>query len=94
VTILFSPEAELDLAATLEHLAERNADAAEALRVEVFRQLSLLDEGGVNGALVALRSGRRVRRWLVHPFWIYYRRQGSVLEVVRVYHHARRPLER
>jgi plasmid stabilization system protein ParE len=94
VTVLFSPEAELDLATTLEHIAERNADAAEALRLGVFRQLSLLDEGAVDGALTTLRSGHRVRRWFVHPFWIYYRRQGSVLEVVRVYHHARGPLER
>jgi hypothetical protein len=60
----------------------------------VFRQLSLLDEGAVDGALTTLRSGRRVRRWFVHPLWVYYRRQGSVLEVVRVYHHARKPLER
>ncbi|HEU4410908.1 MAG TPA: type II toxin-antitoxin system RelE/ParE family toxin [Polyangiaceae bacterium] len=94
MTVLFSPEAELDLATTLEHLAERNTDAAEALRLDVFRQLSLLDEGAVDGALTTLRSGRRVRRWLVYPLWVYYRRQGSVLEVVRVYHHARRPLER
>jgi hypothetical protein len=60
----------------------------------VFRQLSRLDEGAVDGALTTLRSGRRVRRWFVHPFWVYDRRQGSVLEVVRIDHHARGPLDR
>ncbi|HWL84373.1 MAG TPA: hypothetical protein VNO21_01145 [Polyangiaceae bacterium] len=46
--------------------------------------VDIQDEGGV----------RRVHRWRAHPFHLYYRRQGEVFYVVRLYHAARQPIER
>lgn len=48
----------------------------------------------VEGREVRLRDGRQVHTWPVPPYRIYYRQSADVFEVVRVYHQARRPIER
>ncbi|HEU4410284.1 MAG TPA: type II toxin-antitoxin system RelE/ParE family toxin [Polyangiaceae bacterium] len=89
-----APQAARDLRDALTFLVGENPDAAESLLASFGREFELLASGIVEGAQTTLRSGRRVRRWLVHPFWVYYRRTPAGLEILRVYHHARRPLER
>ncbi len=94
MTYRVSPQAARDLSAALADLAGENADAAAGLLNGFAREFELLASGIVEGAQATLRSGRQVRRWLVPPFWVYYRRTPAGLEILRVYHHARRPLER
>jgi hypothetical protein len=48
----------------------------------------------VTGREVLLRDGRWVKTWPVPPYRIYYRVSGQELQVIRVYHQARRPIER
>lgn len=55
----------------------------------------MIDElaaGGLDGPEQELLSGQRVRSWPVPPVRVYYRRTGDLLEVVRIYHQARRPI--
>lgn len=54
----------------------------------------MLGSGLVTGAEVTLRDVRRVHCWSMAPFRIYYRVVGDELQVVRIYHQARRPIER
>lgn len=54
----------------------------------------MLASGVMAGKEVLLRDGRRVHTWPVPPYRIYYRKGGEVFQVVRVYHQARRPIER
>jgi hypothetical protein len=37
---------------------------------------------------------RAVREHYIRPFRVYYERRPGVLYVVRLYHHAREPIER
>ncbi|PYM46503.1 MAG: hypothetical protein DME14_18060 [Candidatus Rokuibacteriota bacterium] len=53
----------------------------------------MLASGTVERREVRLRDGRRVHSWPVPPYRVYYRKSADVLEVVRVYHQARRPIE-
>ena len=92
--IRLAPAAVADLAGTLDHIANDSTAAAETLRVQVFERLASLERRDFEGAQTMLRSGLRVRRWYVHPFWIYYRRHETGIDVLRVYHHAREPIGR
>ena len=92
MTVLISEQAEEDLEESLSHIYERNPAAALKLARKVFAALSLLSAADVDGPSVQLTTGEIVRRWLVSPFRIYYVRDGDELRVVRIYHHARRPL--
>jgi plasmid stabilization system protein ParE len=92
VKVLFTPEAEADLQATLEFIQERNPSAALKLAKQVFSVLERLAAGRVDGPQHRLTTGETVRSWLIPPFRVYYQRQQDVLHVLRVYHHARRPI--
>jgi plasmid stabilization system protein ParE len=94
VKILLAPEAEADLQATLEFIGERNRSAAVKLGTRVFSTLEKLAESRVDGPEHRLTTGERVRSWLIPPFRIYYQRHQDVLHILRVYHHARRPVTR
>jgi len=94
VKVLLAPEAEADLQATLEFIAERNPGAALKLARQVFTRLRRLSEDRVDGPQHQLTSGETVRSWLIPPFRVYYQRQRDVLWVLRLYHHARRPISR
>jgi plasmid stabilization system protein ParE len=51
-----------------------------------------LARGDFDGPEQRLKSGLLVRSWPFPPYRLYYRRRDSVLEVMRVYHQARRPI--
>lgn len=81
-----------DLRATVEYIAQRNPVAAQALSDRVLRVVEQLAAGDFEGPEQRLRSGRLVRSWPVPPLRVYYQRRAHELVVLRVYHHARRPL--
>jgi len=62
------------------------------LVADVLLLVERLAEGDFEGPEQQLRSGMIVRSWPLPPYRIYYRRREGVLEVMRVYHHARRPI--
>lgn len=92
--IRYSAEASEDLLATLEYLAARNSRAAETLYRDVKLTLRRIAAGELDGPETTLRTGQQVRSWPVHPFRIYYRKVDGVLHVIRLHHHARRPIEK
>jgi plasmid stabilization system protein ParE len=94
VTVLFAPEAAEDLESAIGYVSEQNAAAASKMADRIFRAVEHLAAGLFKGREVELASGARVRFWYVHPMRIYYRRTAQVLQVVRIYHHARSPIER
>ena len=83
-----------DLRATVEYIARRNPSAAQALSDRVLRVVEQLAAGDFEGPEQRLRSGRLVRSWPVPPLRVYYQRRPDELVVLRLYHHARRPLTR
>jgi hypothetical protein len=42
---------------------------------------------------VTLSDGREVQTWPLYPYRIYYWVRGDTVEILRIYHQARRPLE-
>ena len=92
--IVFAPEAEQDLLAALDFLADRNPTAAAQLFGNVSALVRRLADGDFEGPELRLRSGEIVRSWPVSPYRLYYQRSDDELRVVRVYHQARRPIAR
>lgn len=92
--IVVAPLAREDLRGAYESIASDNSDAADRLLARIVEVIGLLATEAFTGREVVLRDGRRVRTWPVPPYRVYYRQQGDVFEVVRVYHQARRPIER
>lgn len=90
--VWIAPEAEADLQATLEFIRERNPTAAVKLATRVFDTLEKLSAGSFEGPQQRLTTGESVRSWLTPPFRIYYQRHQDTLYVLRIYHHARRPI--
>ena len=91
----FTEEASADLDACISYIHERNPRAAFELLDEVLRVVDALADREFEGTEVTLANGERVRTWPVAPLRIYYERGGDdVLRVLRVYHHARRPIAR
>jgi plasmid stabilization system protein ParE len=63
--------------------------------VERFNEVTaLLMSGLIEGPDVVLSDGRPARRWSMPPHRVYYRRHGRTVEILRVYHQVRRPIER
>lgn len=94
MTIVVSPLAQHDLRQAYNQIARDNPTAADGVLGRIVDVIGTLASGGVEGREVRLRDGRRVYTWPVPPYRIYYRRSADVFEVVRVYHQARRPIER
>ena len=90
--VRFSPRARQDLRSALEYLAASNPIAATELKDQLLSMIERLARGEFQGPEVQLRSGAVVRSWPVASFRIYYQRSAEALRVVRVYHHARRPI--
>ena len=88
----FAPEAVADLEAAVEYLMECNPDAARSLVDRVFELTDRLEAGEFDGPEQRLSDGSVVRSWPLHPFRLYYQRDGEVLNVLRLYHLRRRPL--
>lgn len=89
-----APEAAVDLQAAADFLKERNPSAAGALLLRFAETMALLSGGIVRGRSVTLKDGTRVLAWSMAPYKIYYRLETRRLAVLRVFHQARRPIER
>jgi plasmid stabilization system protein ParE len=94
VRFRYTPQALHDLEATCLHIREHNPSAAVKVLEQTEAMLAKLARAEVEGPEVELRSGERVRTWPIHPFRVYYVRDGSGIVVLRLHHHARRPLIR
>jgi len=94
VRIVVAPQAQADLGEAYNSVAGDNREAADRLLARVIEIIALLAAKAVLGREAVLRDGRRVRTWPVPPYRVYYRERDDVFEVVRVYHQARRPIER
>jgi plasmid stabilization system protein ParE len=94
VNVQFAPQAEADLTDALAYVRERNPHAAEKLAARIFGIIEMLAHGDFRGQDQRLTTGELVSSWPVPPFRIYYRITGDVLQVLRVYHRARRPIAR
>ena len=92
--IVVAPQAQADLGEAYNSVAGDNREAADRLLARVIEIIALLAAKAVLGREAVLRDGRRVRTWPVPPYRVYYRERDDVFEVVRVYHQARRPIER
>jgi plasmid stabilization system protein ParE len=93
VKIVLSPLAAQDLNEAYEFIANDNKRAADEVLIRITEVLGLLASGRVRGREVKLTRGRKVRTWSLPPYRIYYRIQDDELQVVRIYHQARRPIE-
>jgi plasmid stabilization system protein ParE len=89
-----SPEAIEDLEATLEHIERSAPVAALDLAERVLTLIERLAAGELDGPRQTLRSGEVVQSWPVPPVRIYCQRQPDQFVVLRIYHHARRPIVR
>ena len=91
--LVLTPAAEADLSEARDYLARISPRAAEDLLNRFDTLAETLASGLVRGREVTLEDGRVVRAWSMPPYTIYYRETADAVEVVRVYHQARRPLE-
>src|SRR5438093_1314567 len=82
-----------DLTDIYEFVAADNPVAAEQVITRLFDIMEQLAVGELKGPEIRLADGRRVRRWTVPPYRVYYRRSSRRTVIVRVYHQARRSLE-
>ena len=94
MTITVSPQAREDLKQAYQRIAQDHPEAAERLLVRIVEVIGMLASGQVEGWEVRLRDGRQVHTWPVPPYRIYYRKSAEVFQIVRMYHQARRSIER
>jgi toxin ParE1/3/4 len=93
MTPVWSPEAIDDLAALRAYIGEDDPAAAQRVAEHIVRSVELLSDNPQRG-----RPGRvpGTRELVVSrtPFIVPYRVRGSTLQILRVYHAARRWPER
>jgi plasmid stabilization system protein ParE len=94
VTIAVALEAQVDMQEAYRWISRHNPAAAKRLLEEFRRTFRALAAAEIQGPEVELLSGRRVNRWVVRSYRVYYRRTTAQLRILRVYHSARRPIER
>ena len=94
MTIVVAPQASKDLREAYEYILKDNPIAADRVLAHIVAVIGMLASEAVTGREVLLRDGRLVKTWPVPPYRIYYRVSGQELQVIRVYHQARRPIER
>jgi toxin ParE1/3/4 len=93
VKIVIAPLAAQDLQEAYDFIAKDSAHASDEVLIRITEVLGLLASGRVRGREVKLKGGRKVRAWSLPPYRIYYRIKEHELQVVRIYHQARRPIE-
>ena len=94
MTIVVASQAREDLREAYDYIRKDNPNAAPWVLAHIVEVIGMLVSEAVTGRDVLLRDGRRVKTWPVPPYRIYYRVKGQELQVIRVYHQARRPIER
>jgi toxin ParE1/3/4 len=92
--IVVAPQAGEDLREAYDYIAKDNPNAAGRVLAHIVEIIGMLASESVTGREVQLKDGRRVKTWPVPPYRIYYRVRVQELQVIRVYHQARRPIER
>lgn len=92
MTVHFAQQAEVDFAAIVKYLAERNPNAAVNLGDRIFTIIDKLARAEFDGPEQTLVSGEVVRSWSVPPVRVYYQRQTTAFWVLRIYHQAQRPI--
>lgn len=91
--IVLAPLAAQDLREAYDFIAGDNSEAADRVLAGILEAFGLLASGRIQGRQVTLRSGERVSTWSHPPYRVYYRISSDELQVIRVYHQARRPIE-
>lgn len=92
--IVYAPKARADLQTCVGFIAKDNPMAATHLAERVFALVDRLAAGDLEGPEQRLYDGQMVRSWPVPPLRVYYQRLANELRVLRIYHHARRPITR
>jgi toxin ParE1/3/4 len=93
VKIVIAPLAAQNLQQAYDFIAQDNLEAADRVLIAITETLGFLGSGIVQGRDVRLRTGELVSTWSHPPYRIYYRIIGEDLQLIRVYHQARRPIE-
>lgn len=91
--IVLSPQAQADLREVRSYIARENPTAARREIARIKAAVRLIASGRIEGREVILEGGQRLHVWLISSYRVYYRRMDAVLQVVRVYHQARRSIE-
>lgn len=94
MNVIITADAEEDLADIHTFIAPGSPTVAEQVLDRLVATFQLLADGALRGPEVRFKNGQRVRRWSVPPYRIYYRRTTTQTVIIRVYHQARRPIER
>jgi len=92
--IRFAKQAAKDLDAAIAFWRERKPGAPSTLVDDVVTLAERLAKAEFEGPELRMKTGLVVRSWPLPPYRVYYRRRDGVLEVLRVYHQARRPITR
>jgi plasmid stabilization system protein ParE len=93
VKIVIAPLAAQNLEQAYDFIAQDNLEAADRVLIAITETLGFLGSGIVQGRDVRLRTGELVSTWSHPPYRIYCRIIGEDLQLIRVYHQARRPIE-
>jgi plasmid stabilization system protein ParE len=92
--LVVSPLAADDLQGAYDFISLEHSESADEFLIRISEVLGLLASGLVTGPKVTLRDGRRINAWSLPPYRLYYRVEGAELQLLRVYHQARKPIER
>ena len=92
--VLTSEQAREDLQEIYDYISADNPEAADRVLARIVEIIGLLAAGAFEGRTVRLSDGRAVQVWAARPYRIYYRVSNGALEVIRIYHQARRSIEK
>jgi plasmid stabilization system protein ParE len=92
--IRFARQAAKDIRAALAFWRERQPGVPSKLVEDVLGLAERLAREEFDGPERRLKTGMIVRSWPLPPYRLFYRRREGVLEVMRIYHQARRPVTR
>ena len=91
--IVIAPLAAQDLQEAYDFIAKDNNRAADEVLLHITEVLGLLTSGRVRGREVKISPRLKVNAWSVPPYRNYYRLKREELQVIRIYHQSRRPIE-
>jgi plasmid stabilization system protein ParE len=95
MTFKLSPDAEQDRDRYPFHIWADDPDTAMREIARLEQELERFADLPMDGVEVSIVTWPRpVRRHYIHPFKVYYGRHPDGLDVIRLWHHARRPIER
>ncbi|NDY94903.1 type II toxin-antitoxin system RelE/ParE family toxin [Wenzhouxiangella limi] len=87
MTVIWSAEAQAQLAAIHEHVAENDPQAAEALIKRLVARVVQLETVPFSGRRVPEYPDDDLRELLLRPYRIIYRQRDERVEVVTVMHY-------